>query len=166
MRLELEVELPDSPGQLEDVLSTIADHGANVVSVLHLHERATDGRVPVALAVEIEEAQALELVDAVGREHELLSVDHEGGPERSRVLLVGHVFETGLEGLLDPVFEQGAEVAGVDARIEDRESASAVLVTLAAPRSGALSAGLSALRETAREANLQVVEELGGGSGG
>lgn len=166
MRLELEVELPDVPGQLEGVLSTLADYGANVVSVLHLRERAVDGRVPVALTVEIDESEALGLVDAIGRSHELVSVEHEGGPERARVLLVGHVFESGVRHLLEPVFEEGAEVAGVDARIEDRETPSAVLVTLVGERAGTLAAGLEALREEAHEANLQVIEELGGGAYG
>lgn len=166
MRLDLEVELPDRPGQLESVLSTVADHGANVVSVLHLHERAEDGKVPVALTVEIPEADSLALVDALSREHRVLSVDQEGGPQRARVLLVGHAFEADLRGILDPVFETGAEIAGVDARIEGREDPSAVLVTVDADRPSVLAAGLEALREHAREATLDVIEQVGGGTRG
>lgn len=166
MRLDLEVELPDRPGQLEAVLSTVADYGANVVSVLHLHERAEDGKVPVALTVEIPEADSLSLVDALSREHRVLSVDEEGGPHRARVLLVGHAFEADLRRILDPVFEAGADIDGVDARIEGRESPSAVLVTVDAERAGELDAGLDALRDSAREASLDVVEQVGGGARG
>lgn len=162
MRLDLEVELPDRPGQLSGVLSTVADHGANVVSVLHLHERAQEGRVPVALTVEIPEAESLSLVDALSREHRVLSVDHEGGPQRARVLLVGHVFEADLRALLDPIFEAGADIAGVDARIEGRASPSAVLVSVAAERPSTLEAGLDALREQAEASNVDLFEEVRG----
>lgn len=166
MRLELEVELPDRPGQLSGVLATVADHGANVVSVLHLHERARDGRVPVALTVEIPEAESLALVDALSREHQVLSVDQEGGPSRAQALLVGHAFEADLRAILEPVFDAGAEVAGVDARIEGRSEPSAVLVTLHAERAGQLEAGIEALRAEAGEAGLDVIEQVGGGARG
>lgn len=164
MRLDVEVELPDRPGQLSGVLSTVADHGANVVSVLHLHERAREGRVPVALTVEIPETESLGLVDALSREHRVLSVEHEGGPHRAQVMLVGHAFEADLRAILDPVFEAGAEVASIDARIQGRSRPSAVLVTLDAERSSQLAAGLQALRQEAGGLGLDVIEQAGGGA--
>lgn len=130
--------------------------------MLHLHERASDGKVPVALTVEIPESESLTLVDTLSRQHRVLSVDHEGGPQSTRVLLVGHVFEADLRQLLDPIFEAGADIAGVDARIEGREDPSAVLVTVAAERPSTLQAGLTALQRTADEAGLNLLEEVRG----
>lgn len=162
MRLELEVELPDSPGQLQRVLEIVADHGANVVSVVHLHEKETDGRVPVELIVEVPEPEALRLVDAVAREHRLLSINREGGTVRTAVLLVGHVFEADLRQLLDRVFQAGGRVGTVDARIEGQDNPSAVLVTLSADRDDTLQAAVDALEDEAQGAELHLIEQVGG----
>ena len=160
--MELEVELPDAPGQLSRVLQVIADHGGNVLSVVHLHERESEGRVPVEIVVEVPEPDALHLVDAITRTHRLLSVNREGGPVRTSVLMVGHVFEADLRTLLDQAFEAGADVSTVDARIQGREAPSAVLVRLTADGQGPLDAALTALRSQAKEHKLQVIEQVGG----
>lgn len=158
----MEVELPDSPGQLQRVLEIVADHGANVVSVVHLHEKETDGRVPVELIVEVPESKALRLVDAVAREHRLLSINREGGTVRTAVLLVGHVFEADIRELLDEVFQTGAQVGGVDARIEGQDNPSAVLVTLSADRDDTLAEAVQALETEASAAELHLIEQVGG----
>lgn len=163
MRLELEVELPDAPGQLSRVLEIVADHGANVVSVVHRHEEESDGRVPVLLQLEVEERETLGLVDAIARDHRLLSIDRHGGPVRTAVLLVGHVFEADLRELLEGAFEEQAQVDAVDARIDSRAEPSAVLVRLSADDEGALSGAMGALEDHAEEHQLTVLEEVQGG---
>lgn len=165
MRMELEVELPDAPGQLSRVLEVVADHGGNVEGVVHRHEEEKDGRVPVLLQLEVEEQDALTLVDAVARDHRLLSIDRQGGPVRTAVLLIGHVFQADLTALLDEAFEEQASVDAVDARIDGRQAPSAVLIRLSADDPPSLQAAMDALRERARSDRLTVLEQVGGGSG-
>jgi len=166
MRMEFEVELPDAPGELGNVLARVAQFGGNVNSVVHRHETLTDGRVAVVFQVDIPEDGALRLVDALARTHRLLRVNREGGPVGSVVLLVGHVFESGLTDLLDAVFEADAEVVELDVRIAGRSNPSAVLVRLGAPDAGAMGRGLEALRQRAATQGLMLLEPVGGEAGG
>ncbi len=162
MRLEFEVELPDAPGQLQRVLSVIANHGGNVTSVLHRHEKEVDGRLPVLFGIEIDESDFVTLMAEITAKHRLLRVNREGGPSRAAVLLSGHVFQANIQGLLEPVWQSGASVGRVDARINEHDSPSAVLVQLSADEKSALAAGLRALRAAANEAGLDVIETIGG----
>ncbi|MGB0653087.1 MAG: ACT domain-containing protein [Thermoplasmatota archaeon] len=162
MRLEFEVELADAPGQLQRVLTVIADHGGNVLSVLHRHEKEVDGRLPVLFGLEIEESDFVALMADITAKHRLLRVNREGGPRRAAVLLSGHVFQANIQQLLEPVWASGATVGRVDARINRHDSPSAVLIQLSADETGALTAGLAALRTAAGEAGLEVIETIGG----
>jgi len=165
MRFDFEVELPDAPGELSRLLQVVATHGGNVLSVLHRHERAVQGRVPVAITAEVPEAQALRLLDALARTHRILRVDREGGPARAAVVLVGHVFEADLRRLMDRVFANGASVGAVDARIAGRAEPSAVLLSLTADGADALRAAIGGLREDARAAQLTMIEQVAGEPG-
>ncbi|MGQ0535232.1 MAG: hypothetical protein ACT4PT_04085 [Methanobacteriota archaeon] len=159
MRLEFEVELPDAPGELSKVLSAVAKYGGNILSVVHRHEAAVGGRVPVAISIDIPEEAALRVIDGLARTHRLLRVNREGGPVRTTILLVGHVFEAGLTPLLDAVFETGTEVSEVDARIAGRANPSAALLRLTAEDPGALERGVSMLREKAGAKGIQIFEQ-------
>ncbi len=164
MKVEFEVELPDAPGQLQRVLGIIADHGGNVLSVLHRHEKEAEGRVPVLFGIEIEESDFVALLSDVTAKHRLLRVNREGGPARAAVLLSGHVFEANIQGLLEPVWSAGATVGRIDARINDHDAPSAVLVQISADEADILRDGLGALREAAGAAGLDVIETIGGGA--
>lgn len=162
MKMEFEVELTDRPGELSRLLNVVAQHGGNVFAVLHHHERAVEGRVPVACTVEVPEAQALRLIDALARSHRLLRVDRHGGPSRTAVLLTGHVFEADIRKLFDAIFEAGAEVEEMDARISGRANPSAVLAQLTAKDAGTLDRALEGLRSKAKAGRITVIEQVEG----
>ncbi len=164
MKLEFEVELPDAPGQLQRVLTIIADHGGNVISVLHRHEKEVDGRLPVLFGIDIQETDFVGFLADLTAKHRLLRVNREGGPSRAAVLLSGHVFEANIQNLLEPVWESGTAIGRIDARINDHDAPSAVLVQLSADEPAALAAGLRALRAAAGEAGLDIIETIGGAS--
>ena len=53
MRLKLLVELPDTPGQLVNILQPLSNFGANVSTIIHEHDNKTsDGKIPVLLTLE------------------------------------------------------------------------------------------------------------------
>ncbi len=54
MRVRLEMELEDVPGQLVKALDPISKFGANIQSVVHQRERKTLlGRIPVTVILEV-----------------------------------------------------------------------------------------------------------------
>lgn len=160
MRMEFELLLPDAPGTLAPVLELVAEHGGNVHSVVHRHEAAEDGDVPVVLAIEVPEDGALQLVGALTNRHRIVRMDQEGGPARTSVLLSGHVFQARIDSMLEAVFDAGAEVDRVDARIAGRDSPSAALVELSARSEAELAAGLAALRQAAADAEIGLLESV------
>lgn len=162
MRLEFQVELPDAPGELSRVLNIVARFGGNVMSVIHRHERALEGKVPVDVAIEVPEPASLKLLDALAQSHRLLRVNRQGGPARSAVLLLGHVFESGLTPVMDAVFAAGGDVGQVDARISGRQNPSAVLLRVTADRPEVLAKCLAALQAKASEEGLGVITQAGG----
>ena len=53
MRLKLLVEIPDTPGQLVNILQPLSNFGANVSTIIHEHDNKTsDGKIPVLLTLE------------------------------------------------------------------------------------------------------------------
>lgn len=158
MRLEFELGLRDAPGALAPVLQAIADHGANVLAVVHRHEATTNEHVPVLFTVEVPEGQSLRLVDAMSR-HRLLRVGHEGGPVRATLILTGHVFQARLDQLLGAVWDD-ARIERVDARLAGKDAPSAALVRISATDAPALQRATSALLQRADAAGLQAILSL------
>ena len=53
MRLKLLIELPDTPGQLVNILTPLSALGANISTIIHEHDsRTADGKIPVHLSIE------------------------------------------------------------------------------------------------------------------
>ena len=53
MRLKLLIELPDTPGQLVNILRPLSGLGANVSTIIHEHDNKTsDGKIPVHFTLE------------------------------------------------------------------------------------------------------------------
>lgn len=53
MRLKLLVEIPDTPGQLVNILQPLSNFGANVSTIIHEHDNKTsDGKIPVLFTLE------------------------------------------------------------------------------------------------------------------
>src|SRR5689334_4136663 len=110
MKLDILVELRDSPGQLSATLGTISRFGGNVNSVLHEHGKKHGDFVPVRVVLEIPEEGREPLVQALKAECRVLSVS---GIEKTipfAFLLLGHVFESQIRDITDAVFASGAEV--------------------------------------------------------
>ena len=64
MKMNLVLELLDSPGQLLRVLEPISTFGANLVTVIHKRDyKNENGKVPVQLTVEGEQADLAGLIN-------------------------------------------------------------------------------------------------------
>ena len=64
MKMNLVLELLDSPGQLVRVLEPISTFGANLVTVIHKRDyKNENGKVPVQLTLEGEQAELTGLIN-------------------------------------------------------------------------------------------------------
>ncbi len=162
MKLDILVELLDSPGQLSHTLMTVSRFGGNISSVLHERARRKGDYVPVRLVLEAPKEAVDPLIAALREECRVLTVSGAVASLPFAFLLLGHVFESQVQEITDAAFAAGAEVRRFTAEIATREEPSAALVELAAPDETILAAARERVREAAKRKGLVYVEALGG----
>lgn len=162
MKLDVSLELRDSPGQLSAALSTISRFGGNVQSVLHEHGRKKGDWVPVRIVLDIPKENTDALLSGLKEEHRVISVSGAMASLPFAFLLLGHVFESHVHEVTDAIFAAGAEVRTFKAEIEGRESPSAALVEMAAHTPEQLMQARERVADIARTKGLVYVEALGG----
>lgn len=160
MKLDILVELRDSPGQLSNALGTVSRFGGNVQSVLHEHGKKKGDWVPVRIVLEIPKENAEPLVAALKEESRVISVGGAVASLPFAFLLLGHVFESQVQEVTDAIFAAGAEVRRFSAEIASRESPSAALVEIAAATPEALRDARDRVRAIAANKGLAYVEAL------
>lgn len=162
MRLELEVELLDAPGQLTGVLETVGRFGGNIVTIVHDRSRLRNGRVPVVIHLEAPPEGMGPMLEAVRRDYRVLKAGGARDTVLGAFLLVGHVFQNDLAEVTEAVFGAGAEVRRVRGEVAGRDNPSAVLLDVAAGNDRQLGAALARVRDLARERRYVFLEALGG----
>ncbi|HET6404237.1 MAG TPA: hypothetical protein VFH78_06280 [Candidatus Thermoplasmatota archaeon] len=162
MKLDLSLELRDSPGQLSAALATISRFGGNVQSVLHEHGKKRGDWIPVRVVIDVPKENIDALLAGLKEEHRVISVSGAMATMPFAFLLLGHVFESHVHEVTDAVFAAGAEVRTFKAEIESRERPSAALLEIAASSPEALRDARARVAEMARAKGLTYVEALGG----
>lgn len=162
MKLDVSLELRDSPGQLSAALGAISRFGGNVQSVLHEHGRKKGDWIPVRVVLDVPKENIDALLLGLREEHRVISVSGAVASIPFAFLLLGHVFESRVNEVTDAVFAAGAEVRRFSAEIESRENPSAALVEIAANSHDALREARERVAELAKAKGLVYVETLGG----
>lgn len=160
MRLELEVELRDVPGQLGFVLDQVAAFGGNVESIVHRRMDARGEWVPVALTLDIPPARSHRLVSALSKKVRVLQAGGKAAGVPMVVMLVGHVFDNQVEDFLNAFSEEGCQVHRVQAEMRDREHPSAVFVDVTAEDEKALERTLSRVEGLAEKRKIRLIKSL------
>ena len=160
MKLDILVELRDSPGQLSQTLATVSRFGGNVLSVLHEHGKRKGDWVPVRIVLEIAKEGQEPLVTALKAESRVISIGGATATLPFAFLLLGHVFESQVQEITDAVFAAGAEVRRFTAEIASREDPSAALVEVAAGTPEALAEARERVRAIVAAKGLLLVEAL------
>lgn len=161
MRLELEVELRDTPGQLMSVLETLGRYGANIVTIVHDRSRLRNGRLPVLLAFDAPPEGTNHLLEAIRAHFRVLRLSGATDTHLAAFLLIGHVIQDDLSHVTEAVFKGGAEVRRVRAEVAAREEPSAVLVDVAAATEAKLADALRRVRALSEERGYVLLEALG-----
>lgn len=164
MKLDILVELLDSPGQLSHTLATVSRFGGNISSVLHERAKRKGDYVPVRLVLEAAPEAVDPLVNALREECRVLSVSGATASIPHAFLLLGHVFESSIQELTDEAFAAGSDVRRFTAEIASKSEPSAALVEIASPSQEVLAATRERLKAAASRKGLVYVEALGGGS--
>lgn len=163
MRLSMELELQDVPGQLLLALQPIRDNKGNIITVVHHRDRKTPrGTIPVRIMVEMDRTK----LDRVKSELEangvvVVSAGEERFIEEVTVLLVGHVLDSDLGDTISRIDSTGfAEVMDLSLTMPGIEEPSSAYLRIRATGKEEIQKALHILREVGVQKKLLVIEPI------
>ncbi len=163
MKISMDIELEDIPGQLVHALTPVSDFGGNILSVLHQRDKKTpSGRIPVQLVVEIEEKILDKLVDWLkGKGMNVVRIGKERLKESMVVLLIGHIVHSDMRETIDSIDSTGfAEVVKLSLSMPGVDKKSSASVTLSAIGEDELNEALAILEEATNKKGIMVIAPI------
>ncbi len=163
MRISMDLELQDTPGQLIHVLAPVSELGGNIMSVVHYHDKKTSrNTVPVYVIFDIEESK---LEDLKGKLEErgitIVRIGKMRLRSRTHLLLIGHIIHTDLRETIDHIDGTGfAEVQDLSLSMPAIDGPSSAVVTIMATGITELKKATSMLRDVAEDKELLMIEPI------
>jgi len=163
MKITMDIELKDIPGQLVLALKPVSDFGGNILSVLYQRDKKTPtGRVPIELVIDIEERKLDGLLEQLKeRGVSVVRTGKERLKESIVVLLIGHIVHSDIRETIDSIDRTGfAEVMGLSLSMPgvDEESSASVIISAIGERE--LDEALAILERTANEKGILVISPI------
>ena len=97
--INLEVELPDSPGSLIELIKPISRNFGNIYGILHHHDKILNNMIPVSVSFELSKEVRDVSLKKIQKELEEKNIKIDSitlGEEKRylTVILMGHVFDS------------------------------------------------------------------------
>ncbi|NPE29305.1 amino acid-binding protein [Methanococcoides sp. SA1] len=163
MRVSMDIELKDTPGQLLLALNPISEFKGNLKSIVHHHEERTPrSTIPVQLVFEIEPANLDVLIvrleeNGIG----VARVDEKRFTAHGAVLLIGHIVHTDIQDTIDTIDKTGfAEVVNISLSMPQIDMRSSASLKIDAVGKTELHEAISVLRQVAIKKDLLVIEPI------
>lgn len=162
MRITMDLELKDIPGQLVKALEPISDAGGNIVSVVHHHEQRTDrGTIALQVIFDLEDGweplkEKLESRDIrIARFNQMRLLEHKA------VLLVGHIIHSDIRDTIDRIDSTGyAEVVDLAMSMPGIALKSSARIGINATGKEEMKKAVRLLRGIAKAKDLLVIEPI------
>ena len=120
MRLKLLIELPDTPGQLVNILQPLSNYGANVSTIIHEHDnRTADGKIPVHFTIEGSKDILEKGVEFIrGQDVDIVKIDGILQKETQTFLLLGNLSTSNIMETIHKIDElDDVKISSVDLNI-------------------------------------------------
>jgi ACT domain-containing protein len=160
MRISMDLELQDTPGQLIHILTPVSDLGGNVMSVVHHHDKKTfRNTVPVSVIFDIEERKLEELQKRLEKSGvTVVRIGKMRLRARTHILLIGHIIHTDLRHTIDEIDGTGfAEVQDLSLSMPAIDGPSSAVVTIMATGNEELKKSVEILKDIAERKDLLVI---------
>lgn len=168
MKISLDVVLKDIPGQLIKALEPISTYGGNIISIVHLREDLTGGRVPVHVTFEVEPRRLERILQELeSRDIWVSKVGEVRKKEKLKVLLIGHIVDTDARDTIDRINEiKGAMVADLALAMPHPEKESSARMDIEVSGDEVAKKVIKRLDEIAREKKFIVIKSIPKNSSG
>ncbi|WP_462315768.1 amino acid-binding protein [Methanobrevibacter sp.] len=161
MRIDLVLELLDSPGQLVKALEPISIFGANLVTVVHKRDYKNEkGRVPVQLTLEGEHEDLKKVVDRFEElGFSIIELDGVVRKETVTTIFYGHIVDQDLRDTMDRINElDGVVIVAFDIKLNgEKESTALINIEVDVGKKQTVFARIA---EIAEEKGLLVINEV------
>ena len=117
MRVNVDIQLKDIPGQLIGALEPISKHDGNIRGVVHRHDMVSGGKIAINLTFEVGNQKALDniLSDWKEREVDVLKIDHLFETFKLDYVIVGDLPPTEVRKIIEGIQALG-DVESIDIR--------------------------------------------------
>jgi ACT-domain-containing protein, predicted allosteric regulator of homoserine dehydrogenase len=164
MKVTMDIELKDEPGQLISALEPVSHNKANLISVFHYHKsnatgKQGSGKVQVQLVLDAKSP----VIDKIKEDMEkagirILRIGEEKYRETITVLMLGHVVNTDIRDTISRIDETGiAEVVDMSLSMPEIDKPTSSALTINAIGKEELKKVISLLKEMAEEKQLLLV---------
>lgn len=163
MRITMDLELKDIPGQLVKALEPISDSGGNIVSVVHHHEQRTNrGTIPLQVVFEMDDGLNALKEKLESRDIKVVRFNEMRLLERKTVVLVGHIIHSDIRDTIEHIDSTGyAEVVDLAMSMPGIALKSSARIGISATGKVEMKNALKLLRAIAKEKDLLVIEPIG-----
>jgi len=165
MRVSVDLELKDTPGQLLLALEPISRYGGNVISIIHLREeeKLRSGRVPVHFTIDVPDEASLERIINELEEQgvRVTKLGEVTKKERITLLMIGHVVDTDLRDTIDRINElEGVMVSDLSLAMPHPDKESSAIVDIEVSQGVDRRKVMERIYSIAKEKNLEIVRSL------
>ena len=162
MRITMDLELKDIPGQLVNALVPISDAGGNIVSVVHHHAKRTPrGTIPIQVTFDFEGSLDALKFSLESRDIKIARVNEAKLLEHRTVLIVGHIIHSDIRDTIDQIDQTGyAEVVDLAMSMPGINLKSSARIGISAEGKEEARKAMNLMREIARKKDLLVIEPI------
>jgi ACT domain-containing protein len=162
MRITMDLELKDIPGQLVKALEPISDAGGNIVSVVHHHEQRTNrGTIPLQVVFEMDDGLDALKEKLESRGIKVVRFNQLRLLEHNTVVLVGHIIHSDIRDTIEQIDSTGyAEVVDLSMSMPGISLKSSARIGINATGKAEMKKAVKLLRNIAKEKDLLLIETI------
>ncbi|MDR0767948.1 MAG: amino acid-binding protein [Methanosarcinales archaeon] len=164
MKVTMDIELKDEPGQLISALEPVSSNKANLISVFHYHKtggmtKTGGGKVQVQLVLDAK----VPVIEKIKEDMEkagirILRIGEEKYLETITVVMIGHVVNTDIRDTISRIDQTGiAEVTDMSLSMPEINKPTSAVITINAIGNDELKKVVALLKEIAKEKDLLLV---------
>lgn len=164
MKVTMDIELRDEPGQLILALEPVSRNQANLISVFHYHKtngtgKAGGDKVQVQLVLDAKSPVITRIKEEMERTGiRVLRIGEEKYRETITVIMIGHVVNTDIRDTVNRIDETGiAEVVDMSLSMPEINEPTSAAITINAIGKEELKRVIALLKEITHEKHLLMV---------
>ncbi|OED29863.1 hypothetical protein [Methanosphaera sp. WGK6] len=162
MRLKLLIELPDTPGQLVNILRPLSGLGANVSTIIHEHDnRTADGKIPVHFTIEGSREILKRGIEVIRAENiDIVEIDGVLQKETQTFLLLGNISTNNMMDTVHKIDElHDIKISSIDLNIGNDLKESVCKIVVETKNNKRLES-IRLIQEIVDQDNLVLIKEI------